>query len=363
MIQNVSLELGGRRVVVVGGDSSAARRASALLGQGAVVRVVARTVGPDMRRLYDVHHDAVDLQVREVRAGDLDDAWWVTAPGLPAAERARVAAWADERRVWCDGASAHVDDTLVPADGSSPRRDGTGRVVLVGGGPGADDLITVRGLRELSRADVVVTDRLVPVDLLSALRPDVEVVDVGKTPHHHPVPQDAINGLLVEHARRGQHVVRLKGGDPFVLGRGGEEILACRAAGVPVEVVPGVTSAFAAPAAGRVPVTHRGVSRGVLVISGHDALDVPSLVAWQHTIVVLMGMRRLRELTAGLIRGGKAADTPVAVVQSAWTKDQRQVTDSLAGIADRVDLEGLGNPAVIVIGDVTSVLATHPDQP
>lgn len=238
-----------------------------------------------------------------------------------------------------------------------------GRVVLVGAGPGADDLITVRGLRMLEQADVVVADRLVPVDLLHGLGPDVEIIDVGKTPHHHPVPQDAINALLVDRARRGQFVVRFKGGDPFVLGRGGEEVLACRAAGVPVEVVPGVTSAFAGPAAGDVPVTHREVSRGVLVISGHDALDVPSLVEWQHTIVVLMGMRRLRELTAGLIRGGKAADTPVTVVQSAWTKDQRQVSASLAGIANRVDLEGLGNPAVIVIGDVASVLSGHPDQP
>ncbi|GGB29312.1 hypothetical protein GCM10011492_19610 [Flexivirga endophytica] len=238
-----------------------------------------------------------------------------------------------------------------------------GRVVLVGGGPGADDLITVRGMRELSKADVVVADRLVPQGLLRDLGPDVEIVDVGKTPHHHPVPQDAINELLVERARRGQYVVRLKGGDPFVLGRGGEEVLACRAAGVPVEVVPGVTSAFAGPAAGGVPVTHRGVSRGVLVISGHDALDVPSLVEWQHTIVVLMGMRRLRELTAGLIRGGKSAETSVTVVQSAWTEEQRQVSASLADIADRVDTEGLGNPAVIVIGDVTAVLAEPPDNP
>lgn len=248
----------------------------------------------------------------------------------------------------------HDDDPSVPG-GSQ-----LGRVVLVGAGPGADDLITVRGLRMLEQADVVVADRLVPGGLLRDLGPEVEIIDVGKTPHHHPVPQEEINALLVDRARKGQFVVRFKGGDPFVLGRGGEEVLACRAAGVPVEVVPGVTSAFAGPAAGGVPVTHRGVSRGVLVISGHDALDVPSLVEWQHTIVVLMGMRRLRELTAGLIRGGKPADTPVTVVQSAWTKDQRQVSASLARIADRVDLEGLGNPAVIVIGDVTSVLDPEP---
>lgn len=247
------------------------------------------------------------------------------------------------------------DDPAVP--GASP----IGRVVLVGGGPGAEDLITVRGLRALERADVVVADRLAPVGLLGDLGPDVEIVDVGKTPHHHPVPQHEINALLIEHAKQGRYVVRLKGGDPFVLGRGGEELLACRAAGVPVEVVPGVTSAFAGPAAAEVPVTHRGVAHGVLVISGHDELDVPSLVAWPHTIVVLMGMRRLRELTAGLIRGGKAADTTVTIVQSAWTKEQRQVAGTLDDIADLVDSQGLGNPAVIVIGDVTRALAEHPD--
>lgn len=240
---------------------------------------------------------------------------------------------------------------------TEPGQGPMGRVVLVGGGPGADDLITVRGQRALERADVVVADRLAPHGLLRDLGPEVEVVDVGKTPHHHPVPQDEINALLIDRARRGSYVVRLKGGDPFVLGRGGEEVLACGAAGVPVEVIPGVTSAFAGPAAGGVPVTHRGVAHGVLVISGHDELDVRVLAQWPHTIVVLMGMRRLRELTAALIREGKAASSAVSVIQSAWTPDQRQVSGTLDDIADLVDRHGIGNPAVIVIGDVTSVLA------
>lgn len=231
-----------------------------------------------------------------------------------------------------------------------------GRVVLVGGGPGADDLITVRGMRALQRADVVVADRLAPRDLLRDLRPGAEVIDVGKTPHHHPVPQHEINALLVEHAQRGRYVVRLKGGDPYLLGRGGEEVLACRLAGVPVEVVPGVTSALSAPAAADVPVTHRGVAHGVLVISGHDELDTDTLVRWRHTIVVLMGMARLRELAAALIGGGKPADTPVTVVQSAWTPEQRQVSGSLETIADLVAAQGIGNPAAIVIGDVTRAL-------
>lgn len=231
-----------------------------------------------------------------------------------------------------------------------------GRVVLVGGGPGADDLITVRGLRALEQADVVVVDRLAPHGILRELPSGTEVIDVGKTPHHHPVPQDEINALLVDRATQGKVVVRLKGGDPFVLGRGGEELLACHAAGIPVDVVPGVTSAFAAPAAADIPVTHRKVSHGVLVISGHDDLDPDTLARWPHTIVVLMGMGRLRELAANLVRAGKSPDASVAVVQSAWTSDQRQVSGSLATIADRVAESGIGNPAVIVIGDVTHVL-------
>jgi uroporphyrin-III C-methyltransferase/precorrin-2 dehydrogenase/sirohydrochlorin ferrochelatase len=236
-----------------------------------------------------------------------------------------------------------------------------GRVVLVGGGPGADDLITVRGLPALEGADVVVVDRLAPHGLLRDLRPDVEIIDVGKSPHHHPVPQDEINALLVDRARRGKVVVRLKGGDPFVLGRGGEELLACQQAGVPVEVVPGVTSAFSAPAAAEIPVTHRGVSHGVLVISGHDDLDAETLAAWPHTIVVLMGMARLRELAARLVRAGREPQTPVAIVQSAWTPEQREVRGSLATIADDVARSGIGNPAVIVIGPVSNALqGVHP---
>lgn len=231
-----------------------------------------------------------------------------------------------------------------------------GRVVLVGGGPGADDLITVRGMRALERADVVIADRLAPRGLLRNLAPGTDVIDVGKTPHHHQVPQHEINALLVEHARRRRYVVRLKGGDPFLLGRGGEEVLACRAAGVPVEVVPGVTSALSAPAAADIPVTHRGVAHGVLVVSGHDEVDMATLAQWRHTIVVLMGMARLRELTASLIDAGKSPDTPVTVVQSAWTPDQRQVSGSLETISDRVAEQGIGNPAAIVIGDVTRAL-------
>ena len=231
-----------------------------------------------------------------------------------------------------------------------------GKVVLVGGGPGSLDLLTLRALRELQRADVIVADRLGPTDELAELSLSAELIPVGKTPHNHPVPQARINEILVEHARAGQHVVRLKGGDPFVLGRGGEELLYCREHGIDVEVIPGVTSAFSAPLAGGIPVTHRGVSAGVMVLSGHDELLVEQLAAWPHTIVVLMGMARLPELASSLIAHGKPAELPAAVVHRAWTPAQRVVKAPLSTIAAQCEREGVGNPAVIVIGAVADVL-------
>ena len=229
-----------------------------------------------------------------------------------------------------------------------------GRVILVGGGPGHPDLLTVRAVRALESADVIFYDRIGPVDFLADLPQHPELVDVGKRPGNHPVPQWRIDQLIVEHALAGRTVVRLKGGDPFVLGRGGEEWAACLRAGVPVEMVPGVSAMTAAPAAAGIPVTHRGKSTGVLMISGHEDIDVAPLVAWPHTIVVLMGMKRLPMLCVDLVAAGKSASTPVAVVQSAWTPDQREVRGTLVTIADAVSASGLTNPAVIVIGDVAA---------
>ncbi len=232
-----------------------------------------------------------------------------------------------------------------------------GRVVIVGGGPGDPDLLTVRGQAALAAADVVLADRLAPVEALATLCPKAHIVDVGKTPYHHAVPQEQINRLLVEHALAGRRVVRLKGGDPFLLGRGGEEVMACREAGIPVEVVPGVSSAIAAPAAAGIPVTHRGVSAGMLVISGHDELDIDVLSRWRHTIVVLMGMARLGELTAALLAEGRDPLTPAAVIHRAWTPHQQVVRAPLKTLAEEVAAAGVANPAVIVIGEVSDVLA------
>jgi uroporphyrin-III C-methyltransferase len=218
--------------------------------------------------------------------------------------------------------------------------------------------MTVRALRLLREADVVVFDRLAPRQALDEARPDAVLVDVGKVPGHHAVPQQKINELLVEHALAGRFVVRLKGGDPYLFGRGGEEVEACRAAGVPVEVVPGVSSAFAVPAAAGVPVTHRGLSRSVTVLTGHDDLGpdrLAALAALGGTVVVLMGVARLPALAAGLAAAGMPADLPVAVIERGWTDDQRTTLSDLGGVAAAVRARQVTSPAVIVIGAVAAL--------
>ena len=234
---------------------------------------------------------------------------------------------------------------------TSTRRAGTvddgvdgGWVALVGGGPGEAGLITARGAELLARADVVVVDRLAPRDLLRGLTPGTEVVDASKRPGDHLVPQDGIDALLVTRALAGHRVVRLKGGDPYVLGRGGEEVLACRAAGVRVEVVPGVTSAVAVPAAAGIPVTHRGLARGFSVPVRRD-----------HTLVLLMGVHHLRRSVAILTDRGADPRTPAAAVERGYRPDQRVTTTILHRLPDVAEAIGVSAPAVIVIGDVVTV--------
>lgn len=393
------LSLRGRRVVVVGGGPVAARKVAAVLDAGADVLVVAPFA---CERIVD-DHAAGRLRWRcaEYGPADLDGAWLAfAATGEPDVDVA-VAVDAEIRQVFCvradDAAlgsarSAAVirrDDILVSvgsAADADPRRavavrdaitasldagalpvrrqrSGPGRVVLVGGGPGDGDLLTLRGRRELAAADVVVVDRLAPRSVLDELGPGVLVLDVGKAPGRHPVPQSEINRLLVEHAQAGRRVVRLKGGDPFVLGRGGEEVVACREAGVEVSVVPGVTSAFAVPAAAGIPVTNRGQSRQVTVLSGHDAvspdglaedLDWPTLARGDGTLVVLMGVAALPAICAGLLGAGMDPGTPVAIVENGWTADQRVTSGRLDEIAGRARTRAVESPAVIVIGAVAA---------
>ena len=260
-----------------------------------------------------------------------------------------------------------ADSPLAGSTSSRAEPAGTatrhhGWVALVGGGPGADGLLTARGHELLASADVVVVDRLAPRGVVDRLPASVRVIDVGKTPGHHAVPQSRINDILVEEAARGLGVVRLKGGDPFVLGRGGEERAACQAHGIRVEVVPGVTSAVAVPAAAGIPVTHRGVARGFTVVTGHD--DIPVLpTGSDHTLVLLMGVNLLEQTAGRLIDHGRDADCPVAIVERGFAPTQRTTVGTLETIAGLAAERGVQSPAVIVVGDVVRLGPDWPPSP
>lgn len=243
--------------------------------------------------------------------------------------------------------------------GTHPRE--VGLVTLVGAGPGAADLITLRGARALAEADVVVIDRLVPRVLLAALRPEVDVIDVGKTPRCPSTRQDDINDLLSEQARAGRKVVRLKGGDPFVFGRGYEEYAACQAAGVPCEVVPGISSAIAAPGLAGIPVTHRGLVHELCIVTGHVAPGDPSsrtdwaaLARLEGTLVIMMGIYHAAKIAATLIGHGRGCDTPVAVVENAATPRQRVLHGRLDGLGELMSAAKVQPPATVVIGEVAA---------
>ncbi|MGN7978666.1 uroporphyrinogen-III C-methyltransferase [Microbacterium sp. 22195] len=237
----------------------------------------------------------------------------------------------------------------------------TGRVTLVGAGPGDAGLLTLRGLRALQEADVIVADRLGARAVLEQLAAEgvalgAEVVDVGKLPGHHRVPQEGINALLVQEALAGRNVVRLKGGDPYVLGRGREEQLHCEAAGVPVVVVPGVTSAVSVPAAAGIPVTHRGVADSFSVISAHDQLSqVPG--GPDHTVVLLMGVNTLGHSAHVLAAGERSDDCPVAIVEDGYGERQRVTIGTLATIAHLAAARQVRSPAVVIVGDVVRLAA------
>ncbi|MFC5101512.1 uroporphyrinogen-III C-methyltransferase [Kibdelosporangium philippinense] len=390
------LSLAGRRVVVVGAGTVAQRRLPRLVSAGAQVEVVAPEATPAVQAMAD--NGEITWHQRTYQHGDLTGAWYVVSCASDAAVNAAVSAEAEEARVFCVRADAGTEGSAVtPAVGDHDgllvgvlaggeyRRSGAVRdellealrsgriearpsaselpgVALVGGGPGDPDLITVRGRRLLSRADVVVADRLAPRELLDDLPPSVEVVDAAKIPYGRAASQDVINQTLIENALAGKFVVRLKGGDPYVFGRGFEELIACAKAGVPVTVVPGVTSAFAAPAAAGVPVTHRGVAHEVVVVSGHVApgselslVDWSALARLRGTIVLLMGVERIGEFAAALLAGGRPADTPAAVIQEGTTRNQRVVRSTLDKVAEEVREAGIRPPAIIVFGPVAGL--------
>jgi uroporphyrin-III C-methyltransferase / precorrin-2 dehydrogenase / sirohydrochlorin ferrochelatase len=416
------LSLAGRRVVIVGGGRVALRRASALLEAGANVIVIAPVVLPELAELpvtvlarqyregdlaaawlaHAASSDpAVNAQVAAeaernriwcVRADDaaVSAAWTpavtrhgevtvaVTAGGDPGRSqrlRAAIAQALAEGTLPVRPRRTHPDRTrpdlagpdLAGSDLARPGRrrsshvgePGAGSVALIGGGPGDPGLITVLGRRLLAEADVVVTDKLAPRSLLAELDPDVEVIDAGKQPHAHNLTQAQINELIVTRAQAGQRVVRLKGGDPFVFGRGGEEALACVRAGVPFQVVPGVTSAIAVPACAGIPVTHRGVTQDFAVVSAHldpsqpgATVDWDGLARGSGTLVLLMAVAHLDAVAAELIKRGRAAATPVAVISDGTTPDQHVLISTLERVAADAESARVRPPAVVVIGEV-----------
>lgn len=384
------LDLRHKRVIVAGGGAVATRRLRRFLSEGADVVVISPQVTDDIARLAS-HHD-IEWHQREIKEEDLEGAWFVLLATNDGDVNGRLSAHAAHMRVWCINASdasrgtaraaatsVHGDLAIgvVSLDAPDParvravrdaistvvdsgevdlrrRRPGGGRVILVGSGPGDAGLLTVRGRQALSEADVVVTDRLGSSAILSTLPFDVEVINVGKSPDNHPVPQTQINQILIERASAGKTVVRLKGGDPFVFGRGGEEVNACLTAGLDYEVVPGVTSALSVPAAAGIPVTQRGVATSVLVTTGHAGADpaaIASMLAGA-TVVILMGVSRLPSIASAAIAGGVDRETPVAIVESGTTAHERVTRGPLGEIAQVAAQAGVKPPAVIVIGEV-----------
>jgi uroporphyrin-III C-methyltransferase/precorrin-2 dehydrogenase/sirohydrochlorin ferrochelatase len=388
----VGLRLTGKKVVVVGGGTVAQRRLPLLIANGADVHVITSSATPAVEGM-----SGITLTLREFRDGDLDGAWYAIAATDDPDVNAAVVAEAERRHIFCVRADVAREGTAVtPASfeyeglsvgvlaGGEHRRSAAirsaihealqqglitaetpgvvhGGVALVGGGPGDPELITVRGRRLLAHADVVVADRLAPQELLAELPPQVEVIDAAKIPYGRAMAQDAINDVLIDRAKAGKFVVRLKGGDPFVFARGYEEVLACADAGIPVTVVPGVTSAIAVPALAGVPVTHRAVTHEFVVVSGHVAPGHPeSLVNWNAlaamsgTIVLLMAVERIELFTKALLDGGRPADTPVLVVQHGTTTAQRTLRATLDDAPERIREEGIRPPAIIVIGSVAA---------
>jgi uroporphyrin-III C-methyltransferase len=316
----------GTPALVIGGDARAAAQIATLLEDGTVVTVVSPSATASIEDLAD--RGLITWHARDADITDIHQA------GI----------------VLTGHAEEHPSDRILD----------TGIVTLVGGGPGDPGLVTVAGREAIENADVIITDRLAPLAALAWARPDAEIIDVAKIPGGRSTSQEEINQLLVEHAKSGHNVVRFKGGDNFVFGRGSEELLACLHAGVEARVIPGVSSAIAAPALAGIPVTHRGLTQGFTVISGHvppghpdSTLDYAALAASGTTIVVLMGVRTLGAICAALADGGLDPGTPAAVVADGTMPSQRVVRATLATIDEAA--ADLGAPAVAVIGEVADI--------
>jgi len=325
---NLDLDLAGTTVLILGTAHSARRALRRCTHAGAVVRTA---------------HTPADVDLTSPSG----------SAGPAGLEDVRLVIAVDDCQGGWDDVVARLRRThlVVREDAAAPG----GQVILVGGGPGQDELLTVAGRQALADADVVLYDRLAPHENLAELTHGAELVDVGKRPGHHAITQRGIEELMVDRARAGETVVRLKGGDPYVFGRGSEEVLAARAAGIPVRVVPGITSAVSVPAAAGIPVTHREVSRLFTVVSGHvplTASECEHLAGLGGTVVVLMGIGTMHQTMTGLRQAGMTPDMPVAVVERGYSMNQRTTCSTLGEATSAATLAGCSNPAVLVIGEV-----------
>ncbi len=356
---NIGLDVAGRRVVVCGGSPTALGVIMDLYGAGAAVTVIARTVPTTLRDLAE--RQLLTWHARSWTETDLFGVALVVPATDDPAETERITDAARAAGQLCLTPSAVTTPANTPPTDPMP---GQGHVTLVGGGPGHPGLLTVAGLEAVHTADVIVCDRLAPLAVLAEAPAGAQVIDVAKIPRGEYTPQERINELLVEHALLGRKVVRLKGGDSFVFGRGGEELLACAEAGVPVTVIPGVSSAIAAPALAGIPLTHRSLTQGVTIVSAHlppghldSTLDWAALARANTTLVIMMGVATLPEVTSELIKQGMDPATPAATVADAGMPSQRSVRATLATIAEVTAQTGIKPPAVTVIGAVAGFQA------
>lgn len=387
----MGLRLRNRKVLVVGGGTVAARRIPRLLAADADVHLVAPTVTTTLSDLAD--RGDIRWMQRAFSEDDIAGAWLVMATTNDPAVNARVAQLCESQQIFCSRADnaedssawtpatttwdgldiavhasadplraadirqqlAHLLHTGALSAPSRRHRAPLAGVALVGAGPGDADLITLRGLRLLQRADVVISDRLAPQELLDILSDNAELIDAAKLPYGRHTTQEAINAAMVRKASEGKFVVRLKGGDGFVFGRGAEELDACLDAGIPVHVVPGVSSSIAGPAAAGIALTERGVVHDFTVISGHlppdhpdSRVNWPALAASWGTLVLLMAVKNRAAIASTLIAHGKPPETPVQIVENATTRSQTNRSTILGNLGEAA----AQSPAVLVIGEV-----------
>lgn len=360
---SVDLPVAGRAVVVAGASGRAMTTTGALLRAGAVVTVIADAPTAYLADLAE--RGLVTVRPRTIVAADFDSATLIFAcTGIPSLDE-WIIEQARRRGVFCIGDSAGTQLRSKPTNG----RPRVGRVILVGGGPGCPGLLTIAGRDAIAEADVIVTDRLAPVGVLGEIAPLAEIVDASKIPGGRRLEQSQINSLLISHALQGKTVVRLKGGDGFVFGRGGEEVDECVRAGIAVDVIPGVSSSIAAPASAMIPATHRGLTQGFTVVSGHvppehpeSTINYAALAQANTTIILMMAVANLDAITAALIEGGMAAETPAAVIADGSLPSQREVRGRLDTIAGDARSAGIGAPATTVIGAVAGFIPGKADN-